>query len=194
MKRSIILFLASLFFIACSEDESDDIKNLSAQIQIYYIYDADWIIDRQVVDHTQLYLDITKNINIRADLYPSQYLFAWVKDNRSFNNGSITTIGAMAGNAMDMINTGNSTNSSYFDYTSNWSKHKVIINGQAFNVTLSHEEGSPTAVYEEIGDKWAVTWKIKAVTLESVYDPEKVITHTYQPSFTMMLLTTKRVK
>lgn len=193
MKKLLLLLLAVLSVTACSKEEGNDIKELCAQLQVYYIYDAQWIIDRQAVDGTQFYVDLSKGVNIMVDRYPSQHLFAWVNDNRSFANG-VATVGAMAGTVMNMFNNGYSDTSDYFNNTSDTSVHKVIINGQAYDVTLHYEPGTPTAVYDSRNDQWTATWKVTAVTLTSVYHPEAVITHTYQPSFTMLLLTTKRVK
>lgn len=205
MKRIIILFLAGLCLMACTKEEDDGIRSLSAEIQNYNFYDAEWIVDRQVVGHTQLCLDTKSGVVVMVELFPSQSLFAWVNGNASFpephdkadgadGGDGFVTIGAMAGNSLDLFNTGNSSTSFYYATVSDSSNHKIIINDKAYNVKLQYEDGTPTAVYEAATDKWTVTWKITAVTLENVYNPEEVITHTYQPTFTMMLLTTKRIK
>ena len=184
-KKYLLMWLLALTVAACTKDDGMDDVN-AVQKEMYEgttqrTYLADWVINQQVVDHTQ----VTVGNGLSIEHYPNNYLMPLYD----------TTIGDAAGSTEQITATGYSNNTNYFNIISSLTSYRVKFDDHSYKVVLSCVDGWPTAVYDQAANQWTVTWRIREVTL---YDEETGVAAydpwTFRPELTMMLITTKQIK
>ena len=193
MKQYLIVFLTALLAVACTKDDGrdgitqqeDTPYNNQNGVENQGTYEADWVIDQKVVDHT--WISIQGGMVISH--FPNAYLLPWVKDTIADVRNSLAygATWSWAGSASNK----------YYNSESNINNYYVQIgeNKIPYEVKLTCVTGWPTAIYDQRNDQWTVTWRISEVSIQNMvsamvdYD-----TWTFTPELTMMLVTTKRIK
>lgn len=193
MKQYLIVFLAALLAVACTKDDGQDAmaqqvetpNNNQNGVENQGIYEADWVIDQKVIDHT--WISIQGGMVISH--FPNAYLLPWVEDTIADVRNSLAygATWSWAGSASNK----------YYNSESNINKYYVLIgeNKIPYEVKLTCVTGWPTAIYDQRNNQWTVTWRISEVSIQDMvsamvdYD-----TWTFTPELNMMLVTTKRIK
>ena len=204
--------MAALLVAACSTNDPIDVGNTTLPASNGYVengtatpsfgdFEADWVIDQQIVDHTTM----TYNGKLSIHHFPNNYLLKDLFYVCSFDDDPPQT--TTNGNPFDNVNlpildqnsddisfsnTGNTTSQSYFDATSA-TTYQVGINNYTYEVKLNCVEGGAMAVYEQNNDRWVVTWHLNSITATNTQLNTEYVNQ-YSPTLTMTLVTTKRTR
>lgn len=186
MKQYLLLLVAGIMLTACSTEENFDDNytqnaNSTEVVGIPYAsYNADWVINREVIDHTIFeyggFIQITH--------FPNSLLLDWTNEEKETEDRS--------DNYFDFNKVGNTSQQLYFNSTA-LSSYQIDINGICHVVHLECQDGSPTAVYDQKADRWMITWQLTGVTLTNSETGQSQ-SHTYSTVKAMMLVTTKRAE
>lgn len=205
MKHVVMLFALLLTFgllVACGKDDPDDLYNnpgagfnknndnsySNDSIQ-YPTYEANWVLDRQVIDKT-----VMRNINnqrLEIAHMPNEVLLQHLLTNEQQNlpieqlECVYYTFVNFGYNAATFYN--NSTNA-----ISDERKYLVEINKQTYQVGI--DEGQVGGTYDQNADQWTLEWKIKKVSIYNEWDSlAEIKDWTFDPELTLILISTKRL-
>ena len=182
--RIFVFSLSVLLMAACSVGDGDEteaiaMSDYSSAGQVA-VYEADWVIDRQVVDHTQLTL---RDMSMTFGHWPDSYLLG----------GTPLTVAGGRGGTIQLSSVGKSALNNYYEVSSGVAPYMLTDSeGNDYQVQLQCEAGGPTAVYEQQADRWTVTWHVTAMVLTNMVTRQKT-QYTFNPVLTMMLMTNQRV-
>lgn len=203
MKHLVMLFSLLLTFgllAACGnpDDLDDNLKarlnggnensNSNDSIQ-YPTYEANWVLDRQVIDKT-----VMRNINnqrLEIANMPNEVLLQNLLTNEQQN----LPIEQLECVYYTFVNFGYNAATFYnnkADATSDKRKYLVEINKQTYQVWI--DEGQVGGTYNQNTDQWTLEWKIKKV---SIYNEWSSLVETkdwtFDPALTLILVSTKRL-
>ncbi len=203
MKHLVMLFSLLLTFgllAACGnpDDLDDNLKarlnggnensNSNDSIQ-YPTYEANWVLDRQVIDKT-----VMRNINnqrLEIANRPNEVLLQNLLTNEQQN----LPIEQLECIYYTFVNFGYNAATFYnnkADATSDKRKYLVEINKQTYQVWI--DEGQVGGTYNQNTDQWTLEWKIKKV---SIYNEWSSLVETkdwtFDPALTLILVSTKRL-
>ena len=203
MKHLVMLFSLLLTFgllAACGnpDDLDDNLKarlnggnensNSNDSIQ-YPTYEANWVLDRQVIDKT-----VIRNIdNQRLEItnMPNEVLLRHLLTNEQQN----LPIEQLECVYYTFVNFGYNAATFYnnkADATSDKRKYLVEINKQTYQVWI--DEGQVGGTYNQNTDQWTLEWKIKKVSIYNEWDSlAEIKDWTFDPELTLMLISTKRL-
>lgn len=193
----LALLLAFGLLTACGKDEPDDLARLNGgnensnsndSIQ-YPTYEANWVLDRQVIDKT-----VMRNINnqrLEIANMPNEVLLQNLLTNEQQN----LPIEQLECVYYTFVNFGYNAATFYnnkADATSDKRKYLVEINKQTYQVWI--DEGQVGGTYNQNTDQWTLEWKIKKV---SIYNEWSSLVETkdwtFDPALTLILVSTKRL-
>ncbi len=213
MKQYLQLLMAALLLAACSTNDPTDDDSTIMPANDGYVqnggviakfgdFEADWVINQEVVDHTTM----TYNGKLSIRHFPNNYLLKGLftklyaddetpqptttSDNPLDNDTPVV----LDHNSDDIIfsNTGNTTSQAYFDATSA-TTYQVEIGNNTYEVKLNCVEGGAMAVYEQNNDRWIVTWHLNSITATNTQLNTEYVNQ-FSPTLTMTLVTTKRTR
>ena len=204
MKHVAMLFALLLTFgllVACGKDDPDDLYNnpgagfnknndnsySNDSIQ-YPTYEANWVLDRQVIDKT-----VMENNGQRVAIVnmPNKVLLQHLLTNEQQNlpikqlTSLYYTYATFGYNTSMYYN--NSTNA-----ISDERKYLVEINNQTYQVGI--DEGQVGGTYNRNTDQWTLEWKIKKVSIYNEWSSlAEIKDWTFDPELTLILVSTKRL-
>lgn len=203
MKHLVMLFSLLLTFgllAACGnpDDLDDNLKarlnggnensNSNDSIQ-YPTYEANWVLDRQVIDKT-----VIRNIdNQRLEItnMPNEVLLRHLLTNEQQN----LPIEQLECVYYTFVNFGYNAATFYnnkADATSDKRKYLVEINKQTYQVWI--DEGQVGGTYNQNTDQWTLEWKIKKVSIYNEWSSlVETKAWTFDPELTLILVSTKRL-
>ena len=203
MKHLVMLFSLLLTFgllAACGnpDDLDDNLKarlnggnensNSNDSIQ-YPTYEANWMLDRQVIDKT-----VIRNIdNQRLEItnMPNEVLLRHLLTNEQQN----LPIEQLECVYYTFVNFGYNAATFYnnkADATSDKRKYLVEINKQTYQVWI--DEGQVGGTYNQNTDQWTLEWKIKKVSIYNEWSSlVETKAWTFDPELTLILVSTKRL-
>lgn len=200
MKHLVMLFALLLTFgllVACGKDDPDDLYNNKNNenaysndiISQYLTYEANWVLDRQVIDKT-----VMENIDdqrVKIVNMPNKVLLQHLLTNEQQNlpikqlTSLYYTYATFGYNTSMYYN--NSTNA-----ISDERKYLVEINNQTYQVGI--DEGQVGGTYNRNTDQWTLEWKIKKVSIYNEWDSlAEIKDWTFDPELTLILISTKRL-
>ena len=204
MKHVVMLFALLLTFgllVACGKDDPDDLYNnpgagfnknndnsYSYDSIQYPTYEANWVLDRQVIDKT-----VMKNNGQRVAIVnmPNKVLLQHLLTNEQQNlpikqlTSLYYTYATFGYNTSMYYN--NSTNA-----ISDEKKYLVEINNQTYQVGI--DECQVGGTYNRNTDQWTLEWKIKKVSIyNESSSPAETKDWTFDPELTLILISTKRL-
>ena len=203
MKHLVMLFSLLLTFgllAACGnpDDLDDNLKarlnggnensNSNDSIQ-YPTYEANWVLDRQVIDKT-----VIRNIdNQRLEItnMPNEVLLRHLLTNEQQN----LPIKQLTSLYYTYTTVGYNTSMYYNKSTDDKSDERrflVKIDQQIYHVWI--DESQVGGTYDQNADQWTLEWKIKKISIvdvvSSFYENKD---WTFDPELTLMLISTKRL-
>ena len=203
MKHLVMLFSLLLTFgllAACGnpDDLDDNLKarlnggnensNSNDSIQ-YPTYEANWVLDRQVIDKT-----VMRNINnqrLEIANMPNEVLLQNLLTNEQQN----LPIEQLECVYYTFVNFGYNAATFYnnkADATSDKRKYLVEINKQTYQVWI--DEGQVGGTYNQNTDQWTLEWKIKKVSIYNEWSSlVETKDYTFDPELTLILVSTKRL-
>ena len=187
-----------LLLASCGGDDNESDKNglkyslSDSENKIYAEYEADWVMDQQVIDHTTISF---VGDSLQVSHFPNKQLLEW------FTAGDLYYSSHPYSNAFEDVNgihlelskLGNSYNSSYYETLYVDTHYQINYDGYKLDVQIVTQDSRLSAVKDLENDKWSITWKIAKIVVVLVGTSEPCI-QTYDPALTLMLITTKRVK
>ena len=204
MKHLVMLFALLLTFgllVACGKDDPDDVYNnpeagfnknndnsYSYDSIQYPTYEANWVLDRQVIDKT-----VMENNGQRVAIVnmPNKVLLQHLLTNEQQNlpikqlTSLYYTYATFGYNTSMYYN--NSTNA-----ISDEKKYLVEINNQTYQVGI--DECQVGGTYNRNTDQWTLEWKIKKVSIYNEWSsPAETKDWTFDPELTLILISTKRL-
>lgn len=196
-----ILGIGCMLFASCGSDDNDDstihaMSNTTDEKNIINsVYEADWILDQQVVDHTTISF---KDDSLLVSHFPNEQLLDWwmkfsgycfsgYSDKDSYNVADVN------GANLGLSNVGNSNNSSYYETLLVNTNYQIFVDNIHFDVHIETQDNRLTAIKDQINDKWSISWQITKISLLSPATT-KVMENTFDPPLSLMLVTTKRIK
>ena len=204
MKHVVMLFALLLTFgllVACGKDDPDDVYNnpgagfnknndnsYSYDSIQYPTYEANWVLDRQVIDKT-----VMENNGQRVAIVnmPNKVLLQHLLTNEQQNlpikqlTSLYYTYATFGYNTSMYYN--NSTNA-----ISDEKKYLVEINNQTYQVGI--DECQVGGTYNRNTDQWTLEWKIKKVSIyNESSSPAETKDWTFDPELTLILISTKRL-
>ena len=204
MKHVAMLFALLLTFgllVACGKDDPDDLYNnpgagfnknndnsySNDSIQ-YPTYEANWVLDRQVIDKT-----VMENNGQRVAIVnmPNKVLLQHLLTNEQQN----LPIKQLTSLYYTYATFGYNTSMYYNKSTnaiSDERKYLVEINKQTYQVGI--DEGQVGGTYNRNTDQWTLEWKIKKVSIYNEWDSlAEIKDWTFDPELTLILISTKRL-
>jgi hypothetical protein len=198
MLFSLLLTFGLLAACGNPDDLDDNLKarlnggnensNSNDSIQ-YPTYEANWVLDRQVIDKT-----VMRNINnqrLEIANRPNEVLLQNLLTNEQQN----LPIEQLECIYYTFVNFGYNAATFYnnkADATSDKRKYLVEINKQTYQVWI--DEGQVGGTYNQNTDQWTLEWKIKKV---SIYNEWSSLVETkdwtFDPALTLILVSTKRL-
>jgi hypothetical protein len=198
MLFSLLLTFGLLAACGNPDDLDDNLKarlnggnensNSNDSIQ-YPTYEANWVLDRQVIDKT-----VMRNINnqrLEIANMPNEVLLQNLLTNEQQN----LPIEQLECVYYTFVNFGYNAATFYnnkADATSDKRKYLVEINKQSYQVWI--DEGQVGGTYNQNTDQWTLEWKIKKV---SIYNEWSSLVETkdwtFDPALTLILVSTKRL-
>ena len=203
MKHLVMLFSLLLTFgllAACGnpDDLDDNLKarlnggnensNSNDSIQ-YPTYEANWVLDRQVIDKT-----VMRNINnqrLEIANMPNEVLLQNLLTNEQQN----LPIKQLTSLYYTYTTVGYNTSMYYNKSTDDKSDERrflVKIDQQIYHVWI--DESQVGGTYDQNADQWTLEWKIKKISIvdvvSSFYENKD---WTFDPELTLMLISTKRL-
>lgn len=186
MRNYLLLLVAVIMLAACSNEESSDdsyAQNAYPGEVVgipFATYEAEWVINRNVVDYTTM----TYDGHILITHFPNIKLLNWIYERMDLgDNGT---------NSFDFEKVGNSAQQQYFNSVE-LTSYKIDINGISHTIHLDCQDGSPTAIYDQKADRWMITWQLTGITLTNDETGQSK-SSTYPTVNTMILITTKRAE
>ena len=196
-----ILGIGCMLFASCGSDDNDDstihaMSNTTDEKNIINsVYEADWILDQQVVDHTTISF---KDDSLLVSHFPNEQLLDWW--NKSYGYGysgysdkDSYNVADVNGANLGLSNVGNSNNSSYYETLLVNTNYQIFVDNIHFDVHIETQDNRLTAIKDQINDKWSISWQITKISLLSPATT-KVMENTFDPPLSLMLVTTKRIK
>ena len=204
MKHVAMLFALLLTFgllVACGKDDPDDLYNnpgagfnknndnsySNDSIQ-YPTYEANWVLDRQVIDKT-----VMKNNGQRVAIVnmPNKVLLQHLLTNEQQN----LPIKQLTSLYYTYTTVGYNTSMYYNKSTDDKSDERrflVKIDQQIYHVWI--DESQVGGTYDQNADQWTLEWKIKKISIvdvvSSFYENKD---WTFDPELTLILVSTKRL-
>ena len=204
MKHLVMLFALLLTFgllVACGKDDPDDVYNnpeagfnknndnsySNDSIQ-YPTYEANWVLDRQVIDKT-----VMENNGQRVAIVnmPNKVLLQHLLTNEQQN----LPIKQLTSLYYTYTTVGYNTSMYYNKSTDDKSDERrflVKIDQQIYHVWI--DESQVGGTYDQNADQWTLEWKIKKIRIvevvSSFYENKD---WTFDPELTLILVSTKRL-
>lgn len=196
----LIIVLAMLSVISCSrEDPASEMARLQDNIANSYagnkrqikIYEANWVIGRQIVDTTVMAVDSTEVIFFHM---PYKYLLEPVLTDEQKALG----VKEQSSFPISLTQSGFSLNNTYLeandnDARTNTAISNIRIGNELYTVSINYDCYSS---YSNTNDEWTMTWIIQEVklTLQSPSTEDSSVTWTYDPAMVLLLITTKQLE
>ena len=210
MKHVVMLFALLLtlgLLTACDKDEPEDLyDNLQTQTDTddsnsndsrqYPTYEADWVLDRQVIDKTMIRL--IDNQRLEIDHMPNEVLLKNVSEIQGlpvFDSSRFTCSYEYLAYADKSLYVGaEERNSMSFtvseDYRSG-NYYLVKVGEEEYAVGLDYQTDG---TYNQNTDQWTLKWTVSRVNLHEANSPSSVMFgYTFDPALTLMLISTKRL-
>jgi hypothetical protein len=198
MLFSLLLTFGLLAACGNPDDLDDNLKarlnggnensNSNDSIQ-YPTYEANWVLDRQVIDKT-----VMRNINnqrLEIANMPNEVLLQNLLTNEQQN----LPIEQLECVYYTFVNFGYNAATFYnnkADATSDKRKYLVEINKQTYQVWI--DEGQVGGTYNQNTDQWTLEWKIKKVSIYNEWSSlVETKDYTFDPELTLILVSTKRL-
>ncbi len=204
MKHVAMLFALLLTFgllVACGKDDPDDLYNnpgagfnknndnsySNDSIQ-YPTYEANWVLDRQVIDKT-----VMENNGQRVAIVnmPNKVLLQHLLTNEQQN----LPIKQLTSLYYTYTTVGYNTSMYYNKSTDDKSDERrflVKTDKQVYHVWI--DESQVGGTYDQNADQWTLEWKIKKISIvdvvSSFYENKD---WTFDPELTLILVSTKRL-
>ena len=214
MKHVTMLLALLLTFgllAACGKDDPDDLydnlkaqldggndedndKTISNNLNQYPTYEANWVLDRQVIDKT-----VMRNINnqrLEIEHMPNEVLLKNVSEIQGLpivGSSSFTCFYEnLAYDGMSLY-IGESNSKSFTvseDYRSG-NYYLLKAGEQEYAVGLEYQiDGT----YEKNADQWTLKWTVSRVNLHESNSPSSMMFgYTFDPALTLILVSTKRL-
>lgn len=195
----LIIVLAMLSVISCSrEDPASEMVRLQDNIANSYagnkrqikIYEANWVIDRQIVDTTVMAVDSTE---VNFFHMPYKYLLEPVLTDEQKALG----VKEQSSFPISLTQSGFSLNNTYLeandnDARTNTAISNIRIGNELYTVSINYDCYSS---YSNTNDEWTMTWIIQEVklTLQSPSTEDSSVSWTYDPAMVLLLITTKQL-
>lgn len=196
----LIIVLAMLSVISCSrEDPASEMVRLQDNIANSYagnkrqikIYEANWVIDRQIVDTTVMAVDSTE---VNLFHMPYKYLLEPVLTDEQKALG----VKEQSSFPISLTQSGFSLNNTYLeandnDARTNTAISNIRIGNELYTVSINYDCYSS---YSNTNDEWTMTWIIQEVklTLQSPSTEDSSVSWTYDPAMVLLLITTKQLE
>jgi hypothetical protein len=204
MKHVAMLFallLALGLLTACGKAEpealyDDDLKGKSNTTNYCVIYEADWVLDRQVIDKTVIRL--IDNQRLEIDHMPNEVLLKNVSEIQGlpvFDSSRFTCSYEYLAYADKSLYVGaEESNSMSFtvseDYRSG-NYYLVKVGEEEYAVGLDYQTDG---TYNQNTDQWTLKWTVSRVNLHEANSPSSVMFgYTFDPALTLILISTKRL-
>ena len=203
MKHLVMLFSLLLTFgllAACGnpDDLDDNLKarlnggnensNSNDSIQ-YPTYEANWVLDRQVIDKTMIRLIDNQRLEITN--MPNEVLLRHLLTNEQQN----LPIKQLTSLYYTYTTVGYNTSMYYNKSTDDKSDERrflVKTDKQVYHVWI--DESQVGGTYDQNADQWTLEWKIKKISIvdvvSSFYENKD---WTFDPALTLILVSTKRL-
>lgn len=196
-----VLLLALGLLTACGKDEpealyDDDLKGKSNTTNYCVIYEADWVLDRQVIDKTVIRL--IDNQRLEIDHMPNEVLLKNVSEIQGlpvFDSSRFTCSYEYLAYADKSLYVGaEESNSMSFtvseDYRSG-NYYLVKVGEEEYAVGLDYQTDG---TYNQNTDQWTLKWTVSRVNLHEANSPSSVMFgYTFDPALTLMLVSKKRL-
>lgn len=210
MKRTTLIHVLlagvaiSLLTACTKEEEVNELKSSMNKPESHVTYEADWVVDRVVIDNTKFdyeYTDAVSGVSVWH--MPNQLLLKDVLPIDEWN------IPANDRNELyfPLQNLGYNTSETtsfykdidYTDYNSvpgafandSYDRKYTIRNGEeVYSVYL---DCKIDGTYEHDTDQWTMKWTVDKLKVYSFSVDAIIATHTFEPALTMMLISTKRL-
>lgn len=192
-----------LLCTACTKDHDDAFANLSVDPEGYNgvivgIYQAEWVINRQVVDKT----NFTINPNgFTVDHMPNEYLLSHLLDNADKDGkdgkGDIEQVDIkdMIAPSWQLEYSGYSAMTNYAtspNTVDQWTYYDVWVGDTPYRVSF---EAAFYATYKQEDDTWTITWNIKQISTQNSFSSTlNPIVRQFDPALPLTLVTTKRIQ
>ena len=196
----LIIVLAMLSVISCSrEDPASEMVRLQDNIANSYagnkrqikIYEANWVIGRQIVDTTVMAVDSTE---VNFFHMPYKYLLEPVLTDEQKALG----VKEQSSFPISLTQSGFSLNNTYLeandnDARTNTAISNIRIGNELYTVSINYDCYSS---YSNTNDEWTMTWIIQEVklTLQSPSTEDSSVSWTYDPAMVLLLITTKQLE
>ena len=207
MAMILIAGLAICLLAACTKEE--EVYNLKAQMDkslSVVAYEANWIVNRQVVDQTTIYFERSMSTNdhgngvIRVGHMPNDILQIKnlltdelaepsAEDAFSFESQPFGDYSPYYFYSVDLGFSEKTTYIANKNATEN--SYDVIFGYSSWKVTLDCEA---EVTYEQDTDQLILKMTVSKVSVQSRdYARTRTATHTFEPALTMLLVSTKRL-
>ena len=202
MKHVAMLFallLALGLLTACGKDEpealyDDDLKGKSNTTNYCVIYEAEWVMDRQVIDKTTM--RVIDDLVIEIDHMPNEVLlrnFSEIQGLPVFDTSYLTCYYEHLAYDEKSLYVGESNSISFIPIEgelNDRNAYSVKAGGEDYVVGLDFQiDGT----YNKYTDIWTVKWTVSRVCLYEVYTFSMISSYTFDPALTLMLVSTKRL-
>jgi len=202
MKHVAMLFallLALGLLTACGKDEpealyDDDLKGKSNTTNYCVIYEAEWVMDRQVIDKTVMRVLDDQIIEIIH--MPDEVLlrnFSEIQGLPVFDTSYLTCYYEHLAYDEKSLYVGESNSISFIPIEgelNDRNAYSVKAGGEDYVVGLDFQiDGT----YNKYTDIWTVKWTVSRVCLYEVYTFSMISSYTFDPALTLMLVSKKRL-
>ena len=202
MKHVAMLFallLALGLLTACGKDEpdglyDDNLKGKSNTTNYCVIYEAEWVMDRQVIDKTVMRVLDDQIIEIIH--MPDEVLlrnFSEIQGLPVFDTSYLTCYYEHLAYDEKSLYVGESNSISFIPIEgelNDRNAYSVKAGGEDYVVGLDFQiDGT----YNKYTDIWTVKWTVSRVCLYEVYTFSMISSYAFDPALTMMLISTKRL-
>ncbi len=193
--------LAICLLAACTKEENEHVLKAGMNKELPQVtYEANWVVDRMVIDKT--IFEYYYNGNIRIWHVPSQLLLKDVLPIDQWN------LPANDFNEMylPLYNLGNNTTTSFYNndiHNSNYNTIPGAFANDSFDTNYNIRNGEEVysvqlackidGTYEHDTDQWTMKLTVDKLQVYSFSVDSIIATHTFEPALTMLLVSTKRL-
>lgn len=203
MKHVVMLFALLLtlgLLTACDKDEpeswyDDDLKGFTPYTPPYCVtYEAEWVMDRQVIDKTTM--RVIDDLVIEIDHMPNEVLlrnFSEIQGLPIFDSYYLTCYYEHLAHDEKSLYVGDSYSISSIPILvelNDGTYYIVKAGGEEYVVGLDYQiDGT----YDHNTDQWTLKLTVNRVNLYETYTFSMISSYTFDPALTLMLISTKRL-
>lgn len=185
----------AVMMTACTTGTDNDSSYYAQDAQIYYAvaeYDADWVLDNQVIDHTKFTYNSSRDAQSQLEISHFPYLLTLMAFPEI--NGTLEPMSEASTSIMtnDYAYSSSSLYYSYNQMSENIS-YDVELAGTPYTITLKTSYIGQFAFYDIKKDTWSMLLTIHGI---SRADKQGTVLweQSIDPAMELLLLTTKRTK